>query len=48
MIKPKFKGCYETPFTEVARLLPQEWILAGASNYTETDVDWDDYWGNDN
>ena len=48
MVNPEIKRGYESPWAEVEMLLPSEDVLAGASNYTETDIDWDEYWGEGN
>ena len=47
MVTPEMKRDYVTPCSEVAGLLPNEDVLAGASNYTEKPIDWDEYWGDE-
>lgn len=42
------KGRYAAPTIEDIEILVREDILAGASNYTETEIDWDEYWGDGN
>lgn len=47
MVKLEMKRGYVSPQSEVEKLLPNEDVLAGASNYTEKPINWDEYWGGD-
>ena len=42
------RGRYVAPVIEDIEFLVREDILAGASNYQEKPIDWDEYWGDGN